>query len=85
MHAGENRTDGRHWCAPDTAEEGEDLVFCDCGKVWSYDVTQRLWSELADERTLPELDQELPAFPPPGEMEEGIVPPDEERQDEVEV
>lgn len=58
MHAGENRDDGRHWCAPDTAEDGEVLVFCQCGRVWSYDAPTATWSELADEAVLPELDDD---------------------------
>lgn len=62
MHAGINRSDGRHWCAPDTAEDGETLVFCDCGKVWSYDAEERVWSELVE-------DEELPGFPDAGKAD----------------
>jgi hypothetical protein len=55
MHEGENRPDGRHWCAPDTAPEGEVLVLCQCGRVWAYDAPLRLWSELQDKDTLPDF------------------------------
>lgn len=63
MHAGINRPDGRHWCAPNEAPEGEDLLFCNCGKVWSYDAPSSTWSELADERELPELDETVEIEP----------------------
>lgn len=63
MHVGINRPDGRHWCAPNQAPEGEVLVICDtCGKVWSYDMSTFTWSQLSDEDV-------LPGFPDAGEAD----------------
>lgn len=49
MHEGINRPDGRHWCAPDSAEdEGVTLVECSCGQVWHYVPMARTWVKDSD-------------------------------------
>lgn len=55
---------GKHWCEPAAETPDEHGRYsCPCGKVWTYDADERLWSPYVEPKPKPKPGDDVAATP----------------------